>query len=196
MCTFSLIQNEANSHVTVSALSFCSILITRMAGILLQREHSVSLVRETPRLCRARLPWWHACIVEDLFCLSLSQCESAGHSVKQQSWMSHCAQDTVGLPNSIRADGTDSPTECRLLTFQLSKINEESRMPIVHYLLKKRNKKQKNREKNNKAIIYPNDQNPMRASPVYTVCHALARKGLAPADFWQALAWMISMSAV
>lgn len=123
MCTFSLIQNEANSHVTVSVLSFCRILITRMVGILLQREHSVSLVRKTPRLCRAGLLWWHACIVEDLFCLSVSQCESVGHSVKQQSWMSHCAQDTVGLPNSIWADRTDSPTKWRLLTFQLSKIN-------------------------------------------------------------------------
>lgn len=106
MCTFSFIQSEASSHVTVSAPSFCSILITRMVGILLQREHSVSLVRETPRLSRARLPWWHACIVVDLFCLSLSQCESAGHSVKQQSWMSHCTRDTVGLINSIRTERT------------------------------------------------------------------------------------------
>lgn len=116
VCTFSLIQNEASGRSTVSALSFCSVLITRTVGILLQREHSVSLVRETPQLRRAGLPWWHACIVVDLFCFSLSQCESVGHSVKQQSWMSHCARDTVGLPNSFSTDGTHTHTSYSMFT--------------------------------------------------------------------------------
>lgn len=139
-----------------------------MVGTLLQREHCVSLVRETPQLSRARLPWWHACIVVDLFCLSLSQCESAGHFVKQQSWMSHCTRDTVWLPNSIRADGTDSPSQCWLSNF-LKWINRYSQYYSIYW----------------------------RCEGWCMYINMLqSRSRRKQSQVWQALPWMIQMSAV